>query len=168
MLSNFDLKELSEHYGFPLTQVLMKDEMKSLKPPKNGNYIINLQSSTQGNGTHWICLAIRGKNSFYCDSFGVLMPQEIIAFCKKIPKSHLGYNDFGFQHIKSETCGWYCVGLLIHIQNNPDMDLYKASNEFIKMFAYDTKDNNGILKAYFRKLPQSKGCPIINKLYSEK
>jgi hypothetical protein len=114
MLSNFDLEELSEHYGFPLSKVLMKDELKVV-PPKSGNFIINLQSSSQGNGTHWVCLAIRGKQSFYCDSFGVLMPQEVITFCKRIPKSHLSYNDFGFQHIKSETCGWYCVGLLIHI-----------------------------------------------------
>jgi hypothetical protein len=59
MLSNFDLEELSEHYDFPLTQVLMKDELKSLKHSKNGNYIINLQSSSQGNGLHWMALAIR-------------------------------------------------------------------------------------------------------------
>jgi hypothetical protein len=168
MLSNFNLEDLSEHYGFPLTQVLMKDEMKSLKSSKTGNYIINLQSSTQGNGSHWMALAVRDKKCFYCDSFGVLPPQEVITFCKRIPKSSLGYNDFGFQHIKAETCGFFAVGLLIHIQNNPNMDLYDACRDYIKIFAYDTKDNNTILKAYFKKLPQSKGCLIINKLYSEK
>jgi hypothetical protein len=168
MLSNFDLEELSEHYGFPLNSVVMKDEMKSLKSPKNGNYIINLQSSSQGNGTHWLCLAIRDKKCFYCDSFGVLPPQEIIAFCKRIPKSHLGYNDFAFQNIKAETCGWFAVGLLIYIQNHSNIELYDACNDYIKMFAFDTAKNNAILKAYFKKLPQSKGCPIINKLYSEK
>jgi hypothetical protein len=146
----------------------MKDEMKSLKHSKNGNYIINLQSSSQGNGTHWLCLAIRDKKCFYCDNFGVLPPQEVISFCKRIPKSSLGYNGFGFQHIKSETCGFYAVGLLIHIQNNPNMDLYDASNEFINMFAYDTLKNNGILKAYFRSLPKSKGFKLLDKLYSEK
>jgi hypothetical protein len=65
MLSNFDLYELSEHFGFPLVQVLMKDELKSLKALKNSNYIVNLQSSNQGNGTHWVCVAIRGKQCFY-------------------------------------------------------------------------------------------------------
>jgi hypothetical protein len=167
MLSNFDLEELSEHYGFPLTQVLMKDELKAI-PPKSGNYIINLQSSSQGNGTHWVCLAIRGKHSFYCDSFGVLMPQEVITFCKKIPKSRLGYNDFAFQDIKAETCGFFTVGLLIYLQNHPDQDLYDACGDYIKMYAFDTKKNNAILKAYFRKLPQSKNCPLIDKLYSQK
>jgi hypothetical protein len=169
MLSNFDLEELSEHYGFPLTQVLMKDEMKSLKASKNANYIINLQSSNQGNGSHWMALAIRDKKCMYVDSFGILPPQEVISFCKKIPKSHLGYNDFGYQHIKSETCGgWYCVGLLIHIQNHPNMDVNDASFDYIKMFSYDTLRNNAILKAYFRKLPKSKGFKLLDKLYSEK
>jgi hypothetical protein len=114
MLS-FDLGELSEHYGFPLTQVLMKDELKSLKASKNANYIMNLQSSSQGNGTHWLALVVRDNKCFYCDSFGVLLPKEVIAFCKRIPKSHLGYNDFVFQYIKAETCGWYAVGLLIYL-----------------------------------------------------
>jgi hypothetical protein len=103
MLSNFDLEELSEHYGFPLTQVLMKDEMKSLKASKNGNCIINLQSSNLGNGSHWMALAVRDKKCMYVDSFGVLPPQEVISFCKKIPKATLRYNDFGYQNIKAET-----------------------------------------------------------------
>jgi hypothetical protein len=83
----------------------MKDEIKSLKASKNANYIINLQSSSQGNGTHWMAILIRINKCFYCDSFGVLPPKEVIAFCKKIPKSHLGYNDFASQNIKAETCG---------------------------------------------------------------
>jgi hypothetical protein len=167
MLSNFDLEELSEDYGFGLKTVVMKDELKAI-PAKSGNYIVNLQSSNQGNGTHWVCLAIRGKQSFYQDSFGVLMPQEVIAFCKRIPKSHLGYNDLGYQHIKSETCGWYFVGLLIHIQNNPNMDLYDACRDYIKIFYYDTTKNNAVLKAYFRSLPKSKSFKLLDKLYSEK
>jgi hypothetical protein len=167
MLSNFDLEELSEHYGFALNSVKMKDEMKAT-PAKSGNYIRNPQSSSQGNRTHWVCIAIRGKHSFYQDSFGVLMPQEFITFCKRIPKSRLGYNDFGFQDIKSETCGWYCVGLLIYLHNRPNMDLYDPCGDYIRLFSYDTKKNNGILKAYFRKLSQSKNCPLINKLYSQK
>jgi hypothetical protein len=167
MLSNFDLEEFSEHYGFALNSVKMKDEMKAI-PAKSGNYIINLQSSSQDNGTHWVCIAIQGKHSFYQDSFGVLMPQEVITFCKRIPKSRLGYNDFGFQDIKSETCGWYSAGLLIHLQYHPKIDLYDACGDYIRLFSFDKKKNNAILKAYFRKLPQSKNCPLISKLYSQK
>jgi hypothetical protein len=168
MLSNFDLEELSEHYGFPLNSVVMKDEMKSLKPPKNANYIINLQSSTQGNGTHWLAILIRDKKCFYCDSFGVLPPQEVISLCKRIPKSTLGYNDFGYQNIKAETCGFFAVGLLIYVQNHPNIDLYNACGDYIKLFSYDTTKSNAILKAYLKKLSKSKGFKLLNKLYSEK
>jgi hypothetical protein len=59
MLSNFELEDIAQHYGFPLT-VLMKDELKNHKP-KSGNYIINLESSSQGNRTHWLTLGIRNK-----------------------------------------------------------------------------------------------------------
>ena len=55
MLTNFDLDDISEHYGFPLNGVVMKDELKT------GNYIVNLESSTQGDGTHWLCAVVRGK-----------------------------------------------------------------------------------------------------------
>jgi hypothetical protein len=36
------------------------------------------------------------------------------------------------------------------------------------MFSYDTTKNNTILKAYFKKLPQSKGFKLLDELYSEK
>jgi hypothetical protein len=111
---------------------------------------------------------IRDKKCFYCDSFGVLPPQEIITYCKRIPKSHLAYSDFKIQNIKAETCGFFACGLLIHIHNNPRMELYEACSNYISMYSYDTTKNNTILKAYFKSLPQSEGCPIIKKLYSQK
>jgi hypothetical protein len=115
-----------------------------------------------------MALAVRGKSCFYQDSFGVLPPQEVITFCMRIPKLHLGYNDFAFLHIKAETCGFFACGLLIHINNNPNKDSYNGCSDYIKMFSYDTTKNNAILKAYFKRLPQSKRYPVIKKLYSEK
>jgi hypothetical protein len=50
MLNNFELENIAQHYNFPLA-VLMKDELVNHKP-KTGNYIINLESSSQGYGTH--------------------------------------------------------------------------------------------------------------------
>jgi hypothetical protein len=46
--------------------------------------------------------------------------------------------------------------------------LYDACKDYIKIFAYDTKKNNAVLKAYFRRLPKSKGFKLLDKLYSEK
>jgi hypothetical protein len=85
MLNNFELEYIAQHYNFPLA-VLMKDELVNHKT-KTGNYIINLESSSQGNGTHWLSAKIDGKNCFYMDSFGIIPPQEVIDFCKRIPNS---------------------------------------------------------------------------------
>ena len=55
MTSNIDLAKLAKHYKVNLNGVYMKDELVGLTP-KLGNYIINLQSTNQGNGTHWTAI----------------------------------------------------------------------------------------------------------------
>ena len=167
MLSNFDIEQISEHYGFALNAIVMKDEMKTLSP-KNGNYIVNLESSSMGDGTHWMALIIRGKKSFYLDPFGVLPPTEIIDFCRRIHKSHLAYSEFEIQNIKAETCGFYACGLLIYLYDNPNKDLYLACSEYIHQFSYNTIKNNPILKSFYRGLPMSRGFKLLDKLYSQK
>ena len=142
MLTNYDLAEISTHYGFK-SIILMKDELADYKP-KNGNYIINLESSTQGDGSHWLAIFVRGKNSYYQDSFGVIPPIEVIDFCKRIPNSHLGYNVMEIQNINAETCGWYAVGILIHLNRTKKKDIFKSAQEFNNQFSSDTTKNNTI------------------------
>jgi hypothetical protein len=166
MLNNFQLDEIANHYGMALKNVVMNDEMQSI-PAKNGNYIINLQSSTQGNGSHWIALCIEDKDIFYFDSFGIICPSEVTNFCKRIPNSSLAYNDLQIQHIDAQTCGWYCISFLLHLRTKKK-DIYKSASEFIGRFSYDTIDNNKILKQYFKALPDSKSLRLVSKLYSQK
>ena len=146
MLNNFELDEIAKNYGFDLT-VLMKDELIDIKP-KSGYYIINLESSSQGNGTHWLNLSIQNNNCFYQDSFGIICPIEIINFCKKIPKSHLAFSEMQMQNISTETCGWFAIGLLIHLNCTKKKDIYKSAEEYINQFSYDTTRNNKILQTY--------------------
>ena len=153
MLNNFELEEMSNHYGFDLT-VLMKDELIDYEP-KNGNYIINLESSTSGDGTHWLSIFVRGKKCFYQDSFGIIPPKEVIAFCKRISNSHLAYNEIQMQNISAETCGFYALGLLIHLNRTKKKDIFRSAGEYINQFSYDTTKNNKILQSYFRNLPES-------------
>ena len=167
MLSNFDLEDIAENYGFTLNSISMKNELKTISP-KNGNYIVNLESSTQGDGTHWLSLVIRGKQCFYFDPFGILQPTEIIDFCRRIPKSHLAYSEFEIQNIKADTCGFFASGLLIYLHDNPNKDIYLAAGEYMKQYSYGTTENNATLKAYFRSLPRSRGFKLLNKLYSQK
>jgi hypothetical protein len=166
MLSNFDLEHIAQHYGFPLI-VLMKDELVNHKP-KSGNYIINLQSSTSGSGTHWMSIKISNKQCFYQDSFGVAPPKEVIDFCKRIPNSRLAYSEIQMQEITSETCGYFAIGLLIHINRTKNKDIFKSAGEYINQFSYDSTKNNTILKTFFRYLPESKGLKLLSKLYSQK
>jgi hypothetical protein len=166
MLNNFELDEIAQNYGFPLT-VLMKDELKNHKP-KNGNYIINLQSSTSGNGTHWMSMYVNNKNCFYMDSFGVIPPIEVINFCKKIPNSTLAFSEIQMQEITTETCGFYSIGLLIYLNKTKKDNIFKSAGEYINQFSYDSKNNNTILKNFFRNLTESKGFKLLAKLYSQK
>jgi uncharacterized membrane protein len=72
------------------------------------------------------------------------------------------------QNIHTETCEFFAIGLLIHINRTKNKDIYKSAGEYINQFSYDSKDNNTILKKFFRNLPESKGLKILSKLYSQK
>ena len=166
MLSNFELEDLSTHYGFDLI-ITMKDELVNYKPI-NGNYIINLESSSEGNGTHWLALKIVEKHCMYFDSYGMLPPQEIITFCKRIRQSRLAYNTLEIQNIKAVTCGWFAAAFLIHLNHTQKEDLYKSANDFFQLFSKNTLQNNKVLQQYYRQLPNSKGFVFLQKLYKEK
>ena len=164
MLSNFDIEEIANHYNLDV-QIIMKDELKNMKPI-NTNYIINLESSTMGNGTHWMALKIQDKNCVYCDSYGFLPPEEIISFCKRISKSHLTYNTKEIQDINAQTCGFFALAFILFLHLNTSDDLYKMSSSFSNLFSLHTKLNNKILQKFFRLLPTQ--LPIFKKLYSQK
>ena len=164
MLSNFDIEEIANHYNIDV-KIIMKDELKYMKPI-NTNYIINLESSMMGNGTHWMGLKIEGKYCVYCDSYGMLPPEEIITFCKRISKSHLAYNTKEIQDINAQTCGFFAIAFILFLHINTSDDLYKISSSFSNLFSLDTKLNNKKLQHFFRLLPSQ--LPILKKLYSQK
>ena len=170
MLSNTDVQELCENYGVQLDAVVMKDELKYIQP-RNGNFIINLESSTECDdthcGSHWILAVIKNKNCFYFDSFGVLPPTEVIDFCKRIPDSTLGYNKKHIQHIDADTCGWYCLGLLIYIKRFKIPNIFMASGGYLKLFSDESEDNNKILKNYFKSIITKK-LDLLKILYKQK
>jgi hypothetical protein len=90
-ITNVQLKNVAKHYKVNLEQVLMKDELRSYTIKPNSNYIINLQSSTVGNGTHWTSISTTKSHAFYFDSFGAPPPLEVKVFIEKVfPK--YGYN----------------------------------------------------------------------------
>ena len=166
MLSNFDIEEIANYYNVNVI-IVMKDELKNMNPI-NTNYIVNLESSKDGNGTHWMGLKIENKDCVYFDSYGMLPPQEIITFCKRIPKSHLAYNTKEIQDFKAKTCGFFAIAFIIFLHTNSSDNLYKKSSSFSNLFSLDTKLNNKKLQKFFRLLPKQSTLPILKKLYSQK
>ena len=81
-LSNIQLDQMARDLNIPLISVSFKDQIPY--PPREGVYIVNLQSSTQGNGTHWSGIILNRAGSIYFDSFGELPPKEVQKFIQTL------------------------------------------------------------------------------------
>jgi len=146
MLTNFQLEDLAKKYHIPLVAICMKDELP--KSPRDGNYIINLQSSDGGKntGTHWTALIIKGKYALFSDPFGEWPSMEIRDFVKKRKGCHLGFIDADIQDIDSDNCGRFCLSFLKYVNSN---DLYDSANKYVHLFSKNTKLNDKILMQMF-------------------
>ena len=138
-LSDMDIKYILKAQKIKLNGVCMKDELPSKL--KNGFYVINLQSSNDGNGTHWTALYYSSKHSFYFDPFGFLAPIEI----EQKLKSYL-YNDKQIQNLKSTACGYYCIAFIIFMNERKNKKL--GFDIFINEFSRNTKNNDKLLYNY--------------------
>jgi len=150
-ISNFDLvkRAKSHNVKLELKDIIMADELLNIALKRNMNLIINLEDST-GQGTHWVCLIIKGKNSFYFDSFGAKPDTYITRYCR-LNGLRLGYNNYIIQDLSSTECGIFCIALLKYLANNKRKELYKTSDEFIDIFNNNTKDNDKLLKCFMSK-----------------
>jgi hypothetical protein len=139
----------------------MKDQLISFSP-MYGNYIVNLQDSTAGTGTHWMLLILKRGESFYFDSYGAPMPEDVIDFAKKLNEK-LAYSQFIVQDFDSQLCGYYDIGLAIYLKEHPG-ELRDKSNDFINMFVDDTRKNGPILKKYFANLKKKPNTFVKTRL----
>ena len=150
-ISNVKLEEICKKKGIPLNGVYMKDELAEIQP-QEGNYIINLQSSYQGSGTHWLALIIQRDSIYYQDSFGVIYPLEVLVFIHRYEqnniKCRIGHNMTQIQDLNSVRCGWFCLGLLYFVKCHRDTPLFDVCNDFVNMFSDDLKLNDQILMKY--------------------
>lgn len=155
LLSNNDLEYYCKKLKIKLNAVLSKDLYRNLKP-KEGAYIINLQSSSDGNGTHWTALYIFKSICMYYDPFGIIMPNSIIKFCQKYnSKIKIIYNIDQIQHIKSIYCGWYCLYFLYFLHRNKNFtDKASLINNMNIIFHKNSKrkENDETLKRLFKKI----------------
>ena len=146
MLSNFELEDMCSELRIPLIRVCMKDELPN--SVQNGGYIINLDSSTHSDGTHWTAMVVKDNEAQFFDPFGVIPSVEIIKFVKKRPKCRLAYVSKQIQDLKSHRCGYFCVAFLYYTFKMCRGSIFDAGNEFPKLFSSNTKSNDHILMKF--------------------
>ena len=124
-----DLRDLAAKFRVPLNFVGFRNELP--KEPKAGAYIINLQASTDGMGSHWTSFYLApGKKAFYYDSMGGLPVEEALALMKRwVNASKCGdqdrlpadifINPFNIQDVDSGFCGQFAIDFLKSIMHNP-------------------------------------------------
>lgn len=141
---NFELDEIARKYNLPLIGIVQRDKLKTLPYYNNGFYIINTEPSTSGSGKHWQCLYLNKNTSFFFCSFGNPPPTDVISYVKKYSK-HLKNNNMIIQNLKSDNCGYFCIGFILFMIHNNYNYL-----DYITAFDDETSRNDKILEGLMR------------------
>jgi hypothetical protein len=149
MLSNYDIINICKKLKINLNGVYSKDDYENINL-ENGFYIVNLQDSTDGNGTHWCLFAVSNYEHLYFDSYGFPAPEII----ENILNDTYLWNDTQIQHLDSNACGWFCIAFMFYMQNTRQAEprtlsaaLTKGKNKekyknFINIFDKNNLMNN--------------------------
>lgn len=137
-LSNFELMDLIKHnkLNYYFDGVYSKDQLPELKP--TNFYIINLQDSDDGGGTHWCSFYYSKLQSIYFDSYGFPPPKEV--------ESKIGnyiYNDGQLQDMDATSCGYYALSFIKFLHDKTNKE--EAFKIFLKLFKNETIKNDKIL-----------------------
>jgi len=146
--SSTQLEQIAQKLKLPLVGVYSKDNL----PDRCyvGSFIINMENSDVGNGTHWVMLRIfPTKEVIYFDSFGLSPPPLI----KDFVKGKIAISNREIQDIDATTCGYYCLAcddyLTHQKQHRP---IYERFDDFLNVWASNTKKNDEILINYLHQM----------------
>lgn len=137
-LSNIDIEEILKSQKIKVT-VYMKDELPLTL--KRGFYVINLQSSTVGSGTHWTALYYNSKHSYYFDPFGFIAPTQV-----EQKLNEYTFNNKQIQNSKSTACGYYCIAFIIFMNKRKNKKV--GFIIFVDEFSTNTEKNDKLLYNY--------------------
>jgi hypothetical protein len=141
------LEEYAETLKLPLLGVISKDQLQG--KIMIGSYIINLEDSDAGNGTHWVLLKVMPQGIIYFDSFGLPPPKPVRQY---IGKHKLASSNRQIQNVDGTTCGLFCLGCDHYLTHNlKRKDIYERFDDWLNMFKVNTKENDKILLDYLRK-----------------
>jgi hypothetical protein len=147
--SNIDLEEMADKLKLNLVSVCSKDEL----PDKIqvGSYIINLQDSTEGSGTHWtLVMVFDRKNALYFDAFGQIFPKEVGVFLKNYKP--IPYSNRIIQDVDSNRCGLYCIACMHYMSRIRRKEMLEQYDDFLNLFRGNPKQNDKILVDYLKKI----------------
>ena len=166
-VSNFEIEDIAKHYNLNLIDCCMKDELSS--QIEDGFYIINLESGSQGQGTHWTTLVVQPHLALFCDSFGAPPSVEIINFVKKRKGIKFAFSNEIIQDLESSNCGFFCLYLIYFItRHQREKGLIQLAESFTKLFKDNTKLNDGILRQLFKQIPDKNPPKPVLKLLRQK
>lgn len=161
LLSNLDLEYYCHKLNIKLNAILSKDLLKSHKP-QLGCYVINLQDSTAGGGTHWVACILFKCTIIYFDPFGVPPPTEFVAFARRFKKQQpnpsslkIIYSVDKIQDLDSVYCGWFCLYFLIYMTRNKCNDKKKSVLLNLHNAQYDKqneKKNDLLIKQFIQEI----------------
>lgn len=144
VISNHVLADLCGLLDIKLRDVVTKDQLIQMRP-QYGGYIINLQDSSEGSGTHWVALWCNTpKTAVYFDSFGMPPPDEV----KNFVSGKLTVNKRTIQDIKDDACGFHCVLFLYYIQNLKGT-LKQRLDKHLKIYTNIPAENDDIVYKAF-------------------
>jgi len=135
-LRDKDIVKILKSQNINLNGIVMKDELPAKL--KRGFYVVNLQSSTDGNGTHWVSFYYSPKCSYYFDPYGFVPPIEVEPKIKPYI-----YNDIDIQSYLSTACGFFCIDFIIYM--NSQKNKLEGFNAFIQHFSRQKKNNDRTL-----------------------
>ena len=134
-----DIEKILKENGHPIVGVFSKDKLP--KELKDGWYVINLQSTNQGNkkGTHWTAFKVDGNHLSYFDAFGFSPPLEVL----QRATGDILYSNREIQDIHSTCCGWFCIGAIVSDYGIGES--VSHFNRYLNMFSDNTFVNDRIL-----------------------
>jgi len=148
MLNNFEIIEYCKKHNILLNDIFQEDSIKNINMnQKEFYYIINQESSQEGNGSHWVAFIKKKNKYFYYDSFAVLPVKPII---NKFKGKRIGFTNFSHQPLKSTHCGWYCILFLKIMQQSNNLE--DSFDKLIDNFeAFNDVINDKILRDLLKK-----------------
>lgn len=132
--SNVQLENLAKKLNIPVNDITNKD-LLHINPPKEGGYIVNLQDSEDGDGSHWVALWLENPNkAAYMDSFAVVPPLDVIDYCYKFNCKEILVNDKTIQRLEYGRCGQYCLSFLHAMSKNRRKKLETRFQTFLNKY----------------------------------